>query len=149
MEGRGRVQTRPYRTHYSAGTLVTNIALPDANQAFTGWAGDTNGAVFLDPSRFVLTMNTSKVVTAHFTIRPRLEVVRCLGELSRDGFDLRLTGDLGERYLIQTTRELASTPNVMLWTDLGALTNTLGMVEFLDTTNTNFTQRFYRAEEAP
>ena len=51
--------------------------------------------------------------------------------------------------MIQATETLTSPPELIEWTTLGTVTNTLGMVEFLDVTNTNFTQRFYRAEEAP
>ena len=94
-------------------------------------------------------MNTSKVVRAYFTSRPRVDVVRCLGQLNREGFELSATGDLGARYFIQATEALTSPPELISWTTLGTVTNTLGMVEFLDVTNTNFTQRFYRAEEAP
>ena len=43
----------------------------------------------------------------------------------------------------------ANGTNNLLTTDLGTVTNTLGMVEFLAVTSTNFTQRFYRAKEAP
>jgi hypothetical protein len=128
---------------------VTIIAMPDNGWTFLGWSGDTNGAVLLDATRIKLTMDTNKVVTAQFTSRPRLDVVRCLGALNREGFELSVAGDLGARYSIQATTMLASPPSAIQWTTLGTVTNRLGLVEFLDGTNTNFTQRFYRAIEMP
>jgi chitobiase/beta-hexosaminidase-like protein/List-Bact-rpt repeat protein len=149
IEGHGQVQVDTYDYHYAAGTLVTNTAQADANQTFVRWEGDTNGAVFLDPTRLVLTMNTSKVVTAHFTSRPQLDVVRCLGALNHEGFELSVTGELGARYFIRATASLNGPAELIPWITLGEVTNTLGVVEFIDITNTNFTKRFYRAQEAP
>ena len=56
---------------------------------------------------------------------------------------------LGARYFIQATASLNGPAELIPWITLGEVTNTLGVVEFIDITNTNFTQRFYRAQEAP
>ena len=149
----GGLTTRvPAGNLYNAGTVITNTARPAAGQAFLGWSGDTNGATVVNSVDLVVTMTASKIITAGFTQRPRLVIVRCLAELSRDGFELMVTGEIGARYAIQAATHLECEPVITRmtdWTTLGTVTNALGLVGFIDRSNTNFVQRFYRARQAP
>ncbi|MFN8493339.1 MAG: hypothetical protein U0350_37420 [Caldilineaceae bacterium] len=58
------VQTPPNcnGTQYTQNTIVTVQAAPNANQAFTGWAGDLTGTT--NPT--TITMNGNKNITANF-----------------------------------------------------------------------------------
>jgi len=47
-------------------------------------------------------------IAAYFTSRSRVDIVRCLGQLNREGFELSVTGDLGARYLVQATANLTT-----------------------------------------
>ncbi len=50
-------------TSFAAGTAVTLLANPAADQAFAGWSGDCQGSA----PRCTLALTTSKQVTASFT----------------------------------------------------------------------------------
>ena len=69
--------------------------------------------------------------------------------MSKEGFELMVTGDPSVRYEIQATTTLDSPPSQIQWTSLGAVSNAIGMATFMDRTSTNHTQRFYRALAAP
>ena len=56
-----------------------------------------------------------------------------------DGFRVRLTGDYGIAYQIE------SSSNVIQWHTLAAVTNVFGAVQFTDAGATNAAFRFYRA----
>ncbi len=150
-DGRGTVQVRPARAQYAPGTMVTNVARPDAGQSFLGWSGATNGATMIGATQIVA-MTSSRVITAHFTQRSQLDIVRCLGELNSEGFELMVTGEMGARYVIQAVTHFeggSMMTNTNDWMTLGTVTNVLGMVGFIDRSNTNHTQRFYRACQVP
>jgi hypothetical protein len=147
VEGGGHVHTQDYLPSYPSGTVITNTAIADPDQIFLAWSGDTNAASFPVPTQFVVTMDTNRSVTAHFTSRPRLNVVRCLGGLTGEGFKLSVSGELNAVYAVQATDALQYPPMATPWTTLGLITNLLGLVEFVDTTKTNVAQRSYRAHK--
>ena len=145
LNGRGTVNTRPFRSYYATSVLVTNTAVADSGQMFLGWSGDTNGMVLLTAASMSVPMSASRVITANFTRGPRLDIARCQGALSKEGFELMVTGDPGVPYEIQATTMLLAPPSQIQWTALGTVSNTIGMATFLDRTSTNHSQRFYRA----
>lgn len=65
QEGPGKIlaQPAPIAKFYLPGTVVTLTALADTLYKFSNWSGDLTGAV--NPAN--LTMDTSKLVVAHFT----------------------------------------------------------------------------------
>ena len=83
---------------------------------------------------------------ASLTVRPRLDIVRCNGRLSDTAFQLRVTGNLGERYLIQGATNIA---NTAVWTDLATLTNVLGTAQYDDAYTPTRQTRYYRARLLP
>jgi hypothetical protein len=144
IHGNGRLGRRPV-SHYSAGASVTNVPVPEAGQAFLGWSGDTNGATLVG-SNLVVRMDRNKTITAHFTKRPRLDIVRCEGHLSEEAFQLMVMGWLGERYEIHAASNLRCPPELTQWVTLGTVTNSLGMAQFFDPYTPANMQRFYRAK---
>jgi hypothetical protein len=118
---------------------VTLRAVPESGQEFLGWSGDASGT----NNPLVVTMNQSRVITAHFTKRPRLAPLLCEGMSNGEEFHLLLTGEFGGRYSIEATTDLM--PIAPVWEPLAALTNTFGSVQFNDPGPTNRSQRFYRA----
>ncbi len=61
----GAVARSPDKTSYTYGEVVTLQATADTGYSFAGWSGDASGT---SPSTTV-TMNTSKTVTASFTVQ--------------------------------------------------------------------------------
>jgi hypothetical protein len=137
-DGFGQVNASPFANHYGAGTNVTLTAMPDAGQSFVGWSGDASGT----QNPLTVVVNSSKVITAQFTRRPRLAPISS-GGIPNGEFQLLLTGEFGGRYSIESTTNLA--PAAPAWEPLATLTNTFGSVQFNDPFVTNHTQRFYRA----
>ena len=89
--GFGQVLASPRANRYATGTNVTLTALPDAGQSFLSWSGDASGT----NHPLVVTMNPSKVITANFTKRPRLEVFTCGGVLDPANVPLQMRGEPG------------------------------------------------------
>ncbi len=133
--GPGRITVTPQTNRYPNGASVTIRAIPDAGQSFTGWSGDAGGAL----SPLTLTMDQSRVITATFSRRPRVDAVNCLGEIRTTPFVLSIAGELGERYEVQCSTDL------MGWSPLATVTNALGTAQWSDANGTNAAQRFYRA----
>ena len=97
----------------------------------------------LDSSRGMITYGkgTFVIVGAHGlilqsdSVLPRLSGRR---ETASGGFELSATGGVVRSYQLQASTDLAATN----WNNLLSFTNTV--TNFLDTTATNFAQRFYR-----
>ena len=142
-DGFGQVNASPFANHYGTGTNVTLTALPDAGQSLVSWSGDASGT----QNPLTLVVNSSKVITAQFTRRPRLALIPGGGVPNGEEFQLLLTGEFGRRYFIEATTNLA--PAVPAWEPVATLTNVFGSVQFNDPLVTNRTQRFHRAVEAP
>ena len=63
--GSGTVTNNPTGTTFSAGTVVTLTATPDANSTFAGWSGGSTGTSLTT----TVTMNANTSVTATFTLK--------------------------------------------------------------------------------
>jgi hypothetical protein len=63
--GSGTVTNNPTGTTFSAGTVVTLTATPDANSTFAGWSGGYSGTSLT----CTVTMNVNTSVTATFTLK--------------------------------------------------------------------------------
>ncbi len=137
--GNGKVTPSPRANRYNSGQAVTLTAMPEAGQSFLGWSTDAGGT----QNPLTVTVTQSKVITANFTKRPGLAVVQCLGELNEGHLEWTLTSTLGERYGIEAS------PDLNAWTPLFTLTNRFGTTQFADPSDTNRTQRFYRAVQVP
>ncbi len=67
--GTGTVTKNPNVASYDEGSTVTVTAVPNADSLFSGWTGDvTAGNEQTNP--LVVTMNTTKTLTANFTLKP-------------------------------------------------------------------------------
>lgn len=137
--GFGAVTTSPRGNRFANGANVTLRALADPGQDFLGWSGDANGT----NNPLVVAMNRSRVVTAHFTKRPRLAPLLCEGVPNAEAFQLLLTGEFGAPFSIEAAADLA--PATLQWERLATLTNPFGSVQFNDPAATNLPRRFYRA----
>ena len=65
-QGSGSVTKNPANATYPPGVVVTVTATPNAGNYFTGWSGDTNGAV----NPLNVTMNNNYVITGNFSAFP-------------------------------------------------------------------------------
>jgi hypothetical protein len=131
-EGIGTVTVSPATTLFTMGQTVTLTAEAGPGQEFLGWGGDASGA----QNPLTLAMNVSKVVTAHFTSKPRLEISP--GDLLEEGFNLVIRGQPGEVYRIEATSDFVT------WRLVAEITNVLGVVQVLDSA-AGREQQFYRA----
>jgi hypothetical protein len=61
-QGSGSVSKNPSNATYPSGVVVTLTATPNAGNYFSGWSGDTNGAV----NPLNVTMNGNLVITGNF-----------------------------------------------------------------------------------
>jgi hypothetical protein len=129
-EGYGEVSVMPQANTYTTGQTVTNVAIPNDGQEFLGWSGDASGT----NNPLVVTMNQSKVITASFTKRPRLDIQA----LDMDGLLVTLTGEFSGSYRILSSTDLVN------WVPYLTLTNAYGKAQIIDPPTTNQC-RFYRA----
>ena len=132
--GRGQVTLTPPGNRFPSNSNVALQATPDAGQEFLGWSGAASGS----QNPLVVTMDSSKVITASFTQRPWLGVEPNPELLRQDGFRLTLTGEFGTVYQILGSTDLSA------WTPLATVTNDWGTVQFTDGAGTNHSPRFYR-----
>ena len=63
VEGLGEVQVEPDQVRYDPGTEVTLTAVPGEGAEFIDWSGDAGG----DTNPIIITMDSSKEITANFT----------------------------------------------------------------------------------
>ena len=84
-----------------------------------------------------VTMNSSKVITASFTKRPRLEIFTCGGALDAANVPLQLHGEPGLVQFIGVSEDLVN------WSALATVTNIFGTVQWNDTNGG--AHRFYQA----
>lgn len=135
--GRGSVTSMPRGNRFSNGQSVRLTATADADQEFLGWTGDATGTA----TNLTVLLTGSKVITAHFTRRPRVSVGPCLGGWDDGGFRLTVTGEFGGRFRIEHSDDLED------WETLGGFTNDFGIWQTTDATNR--ARRFFRAVEQP
>jgi HYR domain/Divergent InlB B-repeat domain len=145
--GNGRVLGQPrLSNHYPAGSNVVLRALPDGDQAFTGWSFHSGGGLsteIVTNNPITVEMTASQSLTAYFTGRPRIEIFRCQGMLDQNSFRFQIHGKLEDVYAIQMSPSL---DDPAAWKEISRATNALGAVQYEDPYLPNVTQRFYRVE---
>lgn len=138
LDGDGYVDVSPRTNRYTRGQTVELRAGPVGIGSFVRWSGDAAGT---DPA-IVVTLDTSRIATAHFSKTPQLISDPCHIGHNSEGFYVTLWGTWGARYSIDFSDLLGN------WQPLTTLTNRYGTTQFTDPTATNVTHRFYRAELA-
>ena len=133
-DGLGHIDVVPRTNRYLRGQTVQLRAYGP----FVRWSGDAAG---MNPVTAV-TLDESKLATAHFSKTPQLITDPCHIGYNSEGFYATLSGAWGTRYNIHFTDLLGS------WHPLLTLTNSYGTTQFYDPAATNVSQRFYRAELA-
>jgi uncharacterized repeat protein (TIGR02543 family) len=135
-DGRGEIVVTPHTNSYNVGDIVHVLAVPEPGQSFQGWTGDeTSTNMSLD-----VTLRRSKVITAHFSKRPRLEILFG-GRQPRDaGVRLNLSGEAGTAYRILGSADFQT------WIEMGVLNCPYGTAQITDPAGTALSSRFYRAE---
>jgi len=116
--------------------------LPTSNSVlYTGSILVTN-SLMLKAKAFKPGFTDSAAVSGLFSIRPPV-VFTAGGYLVDSGFQLELSGIAGKTYVFQATTDF------MNWIPVGTNIAATNIINFLDTTATNFPYRFYRAVERP
>jgi hypothetical protein len=133
--GRGSVTVTPRANTFSEGDTVTVQATPYGDARFLGWAGDTVG----DQNPAVLTMSSSRVITANFSGGEYSLQLARIGRLPDGSVTMTVAGEPGRTILIEVSDDLQH------WVTLRVLPNPTGVTTAHDPTATNWTARFYRA----
>jgi hypothetical protein len=139
VNGRGRVMMNPSGNRFSNNQSVTLTAIAEDGQVFLGWSADGAGT----STNLTVTLTQSKSIEANFTMRPRLWLGPCLGGWRDTGFQLSLTGEFGEPYVIERSANPGD------WTNLATLTNLFGTSQVTDVLAPNGSRVFYRASPGP
>jgi hypothetical protein len=136
INGHGRVTVSPIGNAYPTGQMLTATPLPEPGQSFLSWSGAVTG----NQNPLSLSLSQSLTITANFTSHAFLRTDRRgLEGLTPDGFRFTLVSDAPSVWQI-----LGST-NLSFWENLGAITNSLGEVQFLDPGSIGRAERLYRA----
>jgi len=130
-DGGGYVTVNPSANRYVTGNTNLLTAIPNSDQQFLNWSGDATGTA----NPLTLIMNSSKVVTAHFSRVPTLAIAPA----SDGSMDLWVSGVSGDIYDIQSSTNLSD------WTPFVTLTNFFDMVQFADPAARIIPYRMYRA----
>jgi hypothetical protein len=141
-DGFGTVTNNPRGNRFNNGQVVSLTAVPKPGQKFLGWTGDATGA----QNPIAVLMNSSRVITANFTQRPRLDLLTCAGAPNGEEIQLLLRGEFGRSYVIEAATFLGPAAD---WTQVGVLTASFGAAQFSQPFATNRTQLFFRATTAP
>jgi len=134
-DGLGQVAVNPNANRFNDGQNVQLATMPAEGQEFLGWSSDASGT----QTPLSVLMDRSRIITAHFTKRPKLLAPAGDGPANAEGFHFLLTGEFGARYQVEATSDLA------IWSGLDTLTNIFGTVQFNDRSATNEGWRAYRA----
>lgn len=130
-EGGGVVEVTPFANKYQIGSTNALTAHPDWNQQFLGWSGDVTG----NQNPLSLVMNTSKVVTAHFSRTPFMNM-----ENYGSSLEFWIWGTPKYVYQIEASTNLA------MWTPVFSATNYFGeAMHFSDPSIQYLPYRMYRA----
>ena len=133
-DGIGHIEVVPRTNRYLRGQTVQLRA----HGTFVRWSGDAAGTDLV----ISVTLDGSKLATAHFSKTPQLITDACHIGYNSEGFYATLWGAWGASYDIH----FCDLPGN--WNPLLTVTNSYGTVQFNDPAATNASQRFYRAELA-
>lgn len=136
--GFGSVTVDPPANAYAAGAHVILTVTPEADQLFTGWDDTANVTTPLS-----MTMDESRVVTAHFTETPRLDVSSCLAGYRDGSLRMLVTGAYGATYRIEGSFDMRE------WGPVGTVTTTCGRAQVQDLREMVAPYQFYRAVSVP
>jgi hypothetical protein len=133
--GHGTVGASPQANVYTTGQAVALTATPAFGESFLGWSGDANGT----QNPLSITLDRSKVITANFSGQAALKVnLGAAGGFGPTGIQLSLASDPDGIY------KILSSTNLVDWTSLGYVTNSLGTIQVGDPAATNSPSRFYK-----
>jgi hypothetical protein len=133
--GSGTVQAEPNQATFAPYTNVVITATPAPGHDLLKWSGDATGKA----NPLVVMMDTNKTITAHFALKPRLEILAPAPAL---GGRLRLTGEVNAIYTVMQSE------NLEIWLPFLAVTNTIGTADFDFPAATN-QSRFFKAIRFP
>jgi hypothetical protein len=133
--GHGNVAVSPGANLYASGANIMITATPEAGQSFLGWSGDASGQT----NPLQITMDTNKLIYAHFTKRPQLLLSGDAELIRREGVRLLLSSDHDDHIAVDWSTNLGN------WAQLIMHTNTFGFEQIADSDAPNAVQRFYRA----
>lgn len=137
--GHGSVSVNPPTNIYNIGQSVTITATPNSGKAFLGWSGSASGT----NNPLTVVMNQSKTIYANFSTNNSLSLRLVAGNGTSQGIVVDLNGELGTHY------RLDASSNLVNWTALFNLTNSVGTLHFIDTNASNFNSRYYRGVILP
>jgi trimeric autotransporter adhesin len=134
----GTVTIDPLKNVYTIGETVTLTAVPATGYVLTGWGGDASGNV----NPLVLSLDTTKHITASFAVQPVFQtVVQTGGTLT-----FTWSAVAGRTYQVQYTTNLSQTD----WSNLGSATlATNGTMAASDAVAPDSSQRWYRIALLP
>jgi hypothetical protein len=133
--GNGTVQPDPNQATFAPDTNVVITATPAPGHDLLKWSGDATGK----GNPLVVMMDTNKAITAHFALKPRLEI---LAPAPVWGGRLRLTGEANAIYSV------VQSENLVLWEPFLTVTNATGTADFDAPGPTNHS-RFFKAIRFP
>jgi hypothetical protein len=137
--GEGTVSLNPAAANYTIGQSVVITATPRAGNAFLGWSGAASGST--NPLTVIL--NQSETIYANFSTNFNLSFRLGPGSGTSEGVEIDLSGELGSQYRVDGSTDLIN------WTPLFNLTNSVGTLHFVDTNAEHLNFRFYRAVLLP
>ena len=142
LNGSGSVTINPARNVYTNGDTVALTAVPAATYDFTGWSGDTSGA--LNP--LALTLNANRLLTANFASTTATNLPPVFQTIGRAADTLTFTWNAvpGQAYQVQYRTNLLQTN----WSNLGSVAfATDDTMAASDLVASGSSQRFYRVVE--
>lgn len=133
--GRGKITVAPSGNIFNKGEQITLSAEPSPGESFLAWSGNAFGT----NNSITVTMDSSKVVTAHFSGgAPPLEIREFVLHPD-EGFQLSFSGEPNRGFVIEYSADFKN------WTRLGALlAGPEGLNRITDSKTAGSSQRFYR-----
>jgi hypothetical protein len=134
--GPGTVAINPQANTYASGSQVTITATPAPGKNFVSWSGSASGT----NNPLTVTLNQSEIIYANFTTNNTLVVYPVTAPGTGDGVAIDLNGQFGTHYRLDASGDLVN------WTNLYNLTNSVGLLHYVDSSATNLPFRYYRAQ---
>ncbi len=129
-DGGGSVSVQPETNVFQLGATNVLFATARPGQQFLGWSGDASGTA----SPLLVSMNSSKVITGHFSKLAAFSAVPADGTIL-----MNLSGVAGAVYRIETSSDLST------WTPFTTVTNAFVPSMFSDALRKDVPFRMYRA----